>query len=144
MLVISVVAVLLALAGALLWVAKPFRGTTTFHGTEVVVSDYQFGTDWPFTVTSGELLCEDSGEVSFEVGSSHITRYALNAAARAEEARQRRDPMRRRLNEEHGRHVGPFWKDVELIRAVNPDGSPASFAPIVKRGLTYCEPDFEP
>jgi hypothetical protein len=126
------VVLVLAVLGGWLLISQPFQGKT-FHGTAVVVSKDSFDGEWPFTVPSGDLICTDDHAVSFEVGTTRITRYALNTAAHIREARQRRDGT-----------PGPTWGDVALIRAVDANGLPAKLGPIIKQGLTYCDPNFEP
>jgi len=61
-----------------------FSGLVVISGCgapEVIVTRDQFGDDWPLSVNSAVVVCEEQGTAPvLKVG---VKRYALNAAARA-------------------------------------------------------------
>lgn len=89
------------------------------HGSEVITQD-EFGSDWPFAVREGTLRCSGTrtaGSVTFEAEGRT---YALNGTARS--------------------HTE--FPDVDPIWAADPSipGAKKNIGSIIERGLQLCTP----
>ena len=84
------------------------------HTKTVQITQAQFGAQWPFSASAGQLTCRDTGEVLF---TAQGVTYALNGTAR-------------------GEHT---WTDIEQSRMLagnfSSTSSPKSLDPIIQRGL---------
>jgi hypothetical protein len=97
-------------------------------GGSVNISASEFGANWPFTVTSGKLMCAPPGAVTFVANGRT---YAVNGLAKS-------DPRNADLRE--------IWKDDSeseharyMIEQGRPDLVPKiSISPIIDRGLKLC------
>lgn len=83
------------------------------NGNEVSASD--FGDDWPFTVSSGEIKCIGSSAAVFIHGN---TTYQLNGMAQ---------------NRGYA-PIQPIWRDNPKI-----SGTKVSIAPLLKAALALCQ-----
>jgi hypothetical protein len=91
-------------------------GTPGAEGKSESVSRADFGEDWPLTVDSGVLSCEDGGYVYFTADG---TRYAVNGFA---------------MTKGDAPRINTIW-------ANDPTGlSPRkNIGPLIDRGLALCE-----
>jgi hypothetical protein len=85
-------------------------------GSAVEVSRSDFGNEWPLTVDSGTLDCDEPGLVTF---SANGTTYAVNGLAIGSDR----------------------WPDIDAIWADDPQqpGLKISIGPLIDRGLAICE-----
>lgn len=96
--------------------------------SELISAD-EYGSKWPFTVTSGRLECSGAGDVTFVVDGKT---YAVNGLAM---------PDRKNAN------INAIWKadadsDIakHMIKQGRPDLIPkVSISPIIDRGLKLCK-----
>lgn len=97
-------------------------------GSETI-SAAEYGTQWPFTVPSGRLVCTGAGAVTFVVDGK---RYAVNGLAKSD----RKNAI-----------IDPIWKDdteSERAKYVIKQGRPdlagkVNIGSIIDRGLKLCK-----
>lgn len=85
-------------------------------GGSVNVSAAEFGKEWPFTVSSGMLICKDPGAVYFAANGKI---YPINGIARADRT---------------SADVREIWKDDTEVNYP----SKINIGPVISRGLALC------
>jgi len=82
----------------------------------VMVTDKEYGENWPFTLPEGELWCDGRNKVLFKAEG---VVYAVNGIARTQ-----------------AHHHG--WEDSDLIRRYLGDGGRLGRDALISRGLSMC------
>lgn len=90
-------------------------GGAALPANSVRLSRADFGKDWPFTVSSGVLTCDDPGAVTFTADG---TTYAVNGTA---------------SGLDKGADVKAIWKKDPTL-----PGARINIGPIIDRGLKLC------
>jgi len=93
------------------------------------ISEGEYGKQWPFTVSSGQLSCSGAGAVTFTANGKT---YAVNGLAKSDHKNS---------------DIEKIWKsdsDSDLAKYVLKQGRPdlvpkISIAPIIDRGLKLCK-----
>lgn len=101
---------------------------TATAGNSIEISTAEFGDKWPFTVSSGKLMCSPPGSVTFAANEKV---YAVNGLAKSN-----------RRNAD----IREIWKDDTesqhaqyMLKQGRPDLVPKiSISPIIDRGLKLC------
>jgi len=94
-----------------------------------VISASEYGSKWPFAVSSGRLECEGIGAVTFAVNGKT---YAVNGLA---------------MSDRKNANIHAIWKvdtDSDVARYMTEQGRPdlvprISIGPIIDRGLKLCK-----
>lgn len=105
--------------------------------SEIVISENEYGSDWPFKVSDGKLMCIGNA-VIFKTDKNE---YAINGVAKQEgytaiEPIWKEDPAFYQMAEQLAISEGKTVKEV-----INLMGTPTriNIGVIVERGLTLCK-----
>ena len=93
-------------------------------GSGTKISETDFGSQWPFTVSKGKLNCEGSSGMGAVTFTANGITYAVNGTAKAVAKK---------------RNTG--WRDIDEIWKASPDipGAKVSMGPIIEKGRSLCK-----